>query len=248
MAMRPLPVILVAALATITRAASPEPDAQTLTGTIKSAAPITRIVAVDRDWADVEKVSKGISDDFVYEGVIDPQSAAFSIPHLLPGRTYDLILWNGQGRWEGVTMNYHRPITPDKPLASDDRDWLDKFVADTPSFYDKHRILSIAADHKHATVLVELQRTTEFHSAAHGELIYRTELWYFENYFGGWAKDNNTEKVLTRFRGNSAAFPAAWQYLPQLGGIEIPATGDPAPLVITLPDAPEKKHGLANSP
>ena len=51
-------------------------------------------------------------------------------------------------------------------------------------FTNKNRVLWMAADHKHATLLVELIRDSDFHSDAGGEMVYRVELWYFENYFG----------------------------------------------------------------
>jgi hypothetical protein len=232
-----------------------------LVGTIKSANRITHIIAVDRQWADILKTSQDApKDPFVYEGSID-EKGEFHIEHLLAGRTYDLIVWTrdvrGQvTRWEGACMDYHRAILPSTAATPEDRKAIEALITDPPQFYDKVRPLRIAADHQHATALVELIRTRDFHSergGAGGEVIYRVELWYFENLFGGWAKDNNTEKVLVRVRGNPAALQQNWQFMPELGGIEAaafaasastsPAT-QPA-LVINLPDQPASKHGIA---
>ena len=118
-----------------------------------------------------------------------------------------------------------------------------------PQFYDKVRPLKIAADHQHATVLVELIRTRDFHSDTGGEVIYRVELWYFENLFGGWAKDANTEKVIARVRGKPSDLPKNWQFLPQLGNLPAldPTTTAPATQAgepIMLPEKPDPKNGV----
>ncbi len=231
-------------------ATAPAPSAQlgsanAIEGVIHSPTPITRIVAVDRTWGDPEKITTQAADENIHAGTCDAKTGEFSITHLLPGRTYDIIVWNAQGRWEGVNMDYHRPITPDAPLNVDDRAWLENFVNNMPQFYDKHRILWMAADHRHATVLVELERTSEFVDGKPGDIIYRTELWYFENLFGGWAKDRNTEKVMVRWRGPAAKFPRVWQFVPQLGGIELSAEGKAAKVDFALPAVGDKKRGVA---
>lgn len=222
------------------------PASVTLTGTITTKAPIKKILAVDRLWADVLKVSAAEpKDEFVYPGTIDADGR-FSVPRLLPGRTYDLIVWTQDGsrlvRWEGVTMDYHRPIKRDGEYTKEDRAWLDEFLGKTPQFYDKCRALWIAADHKHATVAVELARTAPFYADKGGEVIYRVELWYFENLFGGWAKDKNTERVIARWRGKGDKLPA-WQYVPQLGGIPIDEAGKFQRVEVTLPEKPDPKRG-----
>jgi len=225
-------------------------EASQLTGTLHSPQHLTRLVAIDRQSADPLKTSiENPKDPFLYESSLDAATGKFTIPNLLPGHTYDLIAWtadtHGQTtRWEGINMDYHRPINPSTPVTDADRTWLENFVKDMPSFYDKSRVLHMAADHQHATLLVELARTRDFHSDKGGEIIYRVELWYFENLFGGWAKDKNTEKVLVRWRGNGAKMLTHWQFLPQLGALAPSNT----PLNLTLPDAPDPKNGLAGSP
>jgi hypothetical protein len=237
-----------------TKPAATRPESVAITGKIKSDSPIVKLVAVDRLWADVLKVSReeaAVSggDEFVYAAKLE-KDGAFSIAKLIPTRTYDLIAWTKAGgdgdakivRWEGVTMDYHRPIMPDKEFSADDRKWIEDFISKTPGFYDRCRPLWIAADHKHATVAVELARTQDFYAAKGGEVIYRTELWYFENLFGGWEKDKNTERVIARWRGDGAKLPA-WQIVPQLGGISIAADGTFPKIEITLPEKPDPKRG-----
>ena len=219
-----------------------------IVGTIKTEEKIVRVVAVDREWADVLKTSvrevKAGGQNFVYEGKVDAKGA-FSVEGVLPGRAYDLIVWTegtgGGTRWEGVCMDYHRDIVRDKEVTEEDKKWLENFVKEMPGFMDKARVLHMAADHKHATLLVELARTREFYSDKGGEVIYRVELWYFENLFGGWAKDKNTEKVLARVRGKADAFEKNWQFLPALGGV----VADGKQIEITLPTKADAKNGLA---
>ena len=196
-----------------------------IAGTVTSKAKVVRVAAIDRVGADVLKTSLAeAKDPFVYEGTYDAATQRFQVDHLLPGRTYDLVFWtkaeNGEEtRWAGVTMDYHRPILAAEGVTAEDRKWLEDFVTQMPAFYDKSRVLHMAADHKHATLLVELARTRDFHSDKGGEIIYRVELWYFENLFGGWAKDKNTESVMVRWRGEGKESPKRWQFLPELGGL-----------------------------
>jgi hypothetical protein len=253
--LKPLTILLFPLL--LAAAAAPAPVAA-LKGTLKSPARITRVAAVDRQWADVLKISAADpKDDFLYDGKVD-EKGAFRVEGLLPGRSYDLIVWTaaadgtagGGVRWEGVNMDYHRAVTPSTAATADDRKAIAALITDVPQFYDKVRPLKIAADHQHATVLVELLRTRDFHSDTGGEVIYRVELWYFENLFGGWAKDANTEKVLARVRGKPSDLPKNWQLLPQLGNLPaLDPTAAPATLPadpITLPEKPDAKNGVAD--
>ena len=243
-----IPFIFVSATAPST-----QPTAS-LSGTIVSKSRITRVAAVDREWADVLKTSEqNPKDPFLYEGTVNDKGE-YRIDKLIGGRTYDLILWTTAAdgtitRWEGATMEYHRLITPSTAATDADRKAIEALIKDPPQFYDKVRPLRIAADHQHATVLVELMRTRELVANA-GEVIYRVELWYFENLFGGWAKDNNTERVLARFRGQPADLSKNWQFLPQLGGLVAGGTTTTRapttqPEPITLPDAPDARRGIA---
>jgi hypothetical protein len=247
--------------------------------TIASKDPIVRVVAVDRALADPLAITKDspqtpTKDPFVYVAHADPKpgggsgvGAAFTVPNLLSGQHYDLIVWTQPAglaagansalcRWEGCAMDYHRPIVPDQPASDEDTKWLKEFVATEPQFANKARVLWMAADHRHATLLVELIRDTEFHSGGSGEIIYRVELWYFENLFGGWAKDKNTERVLARWRGPGETFPPAllgghgggWQFVPALGGVEPSADPGGSPLKLALPEKPDPRRGVLGKP
>ena len=228
-----------------------QPAPVSLKGKIDTPHQLVRLVAVDRAWADVLKTSQltstpdpKLKDDFVYEAHLAPDKT-FHIDNLLPNRQYDLIAWTKDGggvetRWEGANMDYHRDIKPSTPATPEDRKAIEAAITEPQQFYDKVRVLGIAADHQHATVIVELMRTRDFY-ADKGDVIYRVELWYYENLFGGWAKDKNTERVLSRLRGKANALPASYQFEPTLGGI----TPAKDLLTLKLPEAPTPKHGIA---
>lgn len=229
--------------------------AATLQGTLATSAEVLRVVAVDRAWAEVEKVSKLMAvrgaegqEDFVYEAQVEGRAGetTFHVDNLLPGRAYDLIVWTRDARgvetrWEGANMEYHRDIRPSTPATADDRKAIEAAVTEPVQFYDKVRVLRVAADHGHATTLVELLRTRDFHSDRGGEVIYRVELWYYENLFGGWAKDKNTERVLMRLRGVPGGLPANVQFVPALGGL-VPSD---ARVTAALPEKVDPRHGIA---
>ena len=146
-------------------------------------------------------------------------------------------------------------MTPSTAATAEDRKVpLNPRSKIPPEFYDKVRPLFIAADHQHATVLVELIRTRDFHSDTGGEVIYRVELWYFENLFGGWAKDANTERVIAASAGIRRRWSRIWQFVPALGGLPAVAEASTAPAsgpataaktqVVTLPEKPDPRHGV----
>lgn len=99
----------------------------------------------------------------------------------------------------GVNMGWYRANpSAGEPLSPDDRKEIDQILT-VPSFYDKLQILLLSGNNQHVTALVELVRDREFHAGGK-EIIWRTELWYFEFQNGGWAKVSQENKVLDRQR------------------------------------------------
>jgi hypothetical protein len=217
--------------------------AVTLTGTISSDSPIVRIEAVQRDRADVLDISNDKTTPWVFPGQVDSSSGKFSIPGVPAGYDYDLILWTKEARWEGVDMRYYRPVQAGDPATPDDLKQIVTFIEKTPAFTDFNVPLWIAADHDHASVIVEMIRTSSYHSGAPGSVIFRVELWYFERFYSGWRVDEDISKVISRWRGASNALPDPWQYLPDLGGISISEAGKYNPIDVKLPPA-SPDHGL----
>jgi len=83
--------------------------------------------------------------------------------------------------------------------------------------------------------LVELIRDTDFHDSG-GNIIWRVELWYYKNQFGGWQKVQQQSKVLARerFKDQKAfnAKVAKIKWIPELGGLKIPKGKDRAEVTL----------------
>lgn len=141
---------------------------------------------------------------------------------------------------QGVDMSWYNE-EPAKPgageLSDDDRAAIAQVVA-IPSFYNRSEILAEQGDHSRATVLVQLVRDKDFYNG-NGQAVWRVELWYFQQEFGGWEKIGQQNKVLRRERFQSReAFAAALTKLkwePRLGGIRIGAAAGEQMIDLTPP-------------
>ena len=115
------------------------------------------------------------------------------------------------------------------------------FIADMKDFMEIRRVLYIKGRGIRATMLVELMRTRDFYSRKGSEVIWRVELWYFKNHFGGWDKLPNQERILHRLRTAREKWQAVnIEYFPQLSAyvgpdgkarktvFKIPPRGDPS--------------------
>jgi hypothetical protein len=97
--------------------------------------------------------------------------------------------------------------------------------------------LQLRGDGSQAVGLVQLVRSKTFHGDKGDEVIWRIELWYFKNEYGGWSKIAQVNKVVRRERfkteGDYQAATARLEWIPDLGGIMMPK-GD-AGRTISLP-------------
>jgi hypothetical protein len=242
-------VMAFAASRHVTAEPATQPDPNSITGhidgKIQSAEKLTAVEAIDRALADQQRAAHDQPDPFIFHGTC-AADGNFTIPKLPCGRVYDVRIETATGWWEGVNLDYHTDIRAAPPATADDLKWISDFITKTPEFYNSCRVLWLAADHQHATALVALQRTTAFVNQKPSETIFRIELWYFENDFGGWIKDNNTEQVLLRYRGPVGGLPTLWQFVPALGGIKVNADGS-APRVDWKIPAADARRGLVPS-
>lgn len=162
-------------------------------------------------------------------GQVDAQVVRFD--NLLPDTPYDIeIRLRGGIVLAGVNMGWYEPVDPAgaddaQPLSDDDRKQITAIVKDVPSFYDQSDILQLVGDSRRAVALVQLERRRDFHNAAGGEIIWRVELYYFQNQAGGWEKAQQVNQVLRRmrFRDKEAyedeVTPIRWT--PELGGVKV---------------------------
>jgi hypothetical protein len=180
-------------------------------------------------------------------------SSGIQFTGLTAGTPYDLRLELADGRViHGVNMAWYtaEPPQPDAgPLNDDDRKQIDALVTGEKTFYDRSRILNLSGDHSRATALIERIRSSTMNGGVAGEVIWRVELWYFTNDFGGWSQLPQTAKVLQRERfKTTAAYHAAVDpivWAAELGGItvnpeglsEITLTADVFQIPATQPSA-----------
>jgi hypothetical protein len=180
--------------------------------------------------------------DLAIDGTI--KDGVITFQKLLPATPYDVKVTLEDGTiLQGVDLSWYNEDPP-KPNAGkfndDDRKEV-QAIMDVPSFYNKNDILLLNANHDRAVVLAQLIRDNAFHSDTGDEVIWRIELWYFKNEYGGWAKINQVNKILRRERyASHAEYESAVskiKWTPQLGGISVPKNGT---LVVQLtpPKAP----------
>lgn len=178
----------------------------------------------------------------------------------VPGdRTYDLQVLTGQGRRvEGIDLEFtdarllrmarrgrrlrNLPARPERSFTRADAREVARFVRKQDDFMDWGRTLYVQGHGRYATALVELMRTRGFY-AGRGQVIWRIELWYFENQGSGWMRLANQEKVLRRERLS----PGKWRkidvaYHPKLS-VFVDAKGQSEPVVFELPAKTDPRRG-----
>ena len=118
---------------------------------------------------------------------------------------------------------------PEKPMPDEDRAAVLEIIEKVPAFYSRSELLALRGNATRATALVQLIRDTDFHARQGDEIIWRVEVWQFENQAGGWAKLQQQNRVLTRERfPTRTAFDkrqATLHFDPRLGGILVPDDG-----------------------
>jgi len=181
----------------------------------------------------------------------------------LPGdANYDVIIRTNDGRSiEGIDLDFadsrllrlaevrrkQLSLPPElaRKFTPDDVRELTKYVEDLKDFMDIRRILYLRGHGRRATMLVELMRARDFYARRGGEVIWRIELWYFENHFGGWERTANLEKVLERRRITADVWRKVHvEYYPQLS-IHVDAKGNSRPVEFKIPEKPDPSRGRA---
>jgi hypothetical protein len=174
-------------------------------------------------------------------GKIDGRKITFD--KVLPETPYDVKITMDDGKiWWGVDMGWYslEPAKPNaEPLGDDDREEIRKICQDVNSFYNHTDILIVNGTHQRATLLVQPMRDSAFHSDKGGEVIWRVELWYFQNQHGGWEAIKQVSKVLRRERFKTAkeyhAEADKIRWMPALGGIRASKTELIKNVVVEMP-------------
>lgn len=175
-------------------------------------------------------------------GKIDPARHTVTFEKLLPDTPYDITLTLPDGTsLQGFATEWYgldRSKAGTDPVGDDDRKEIEEIIKETKTFENKKRIMHLSGDAQRVTTLVELIRDEAFHASG-DNIVWRVELWYFKNEYGGWVKVQQVSKVLRRERfkdkaGFNAMVPKI-RWIPELGGLKVPK--DKAELAVTLPDA-----------
>jgi hypothetical protein len=188
---------------------------------------------VDKAVAVTEKEPKT-----TLNGIIKDQTITFADP--IPGMAYEAMLSLKDGTvLQGVDMGWYSRV-PDKAnaaeLTDDDRQQMKAVFTAGAQFFNVQEATLIKGNHNRAVMLVRLERAN-FHSDKGDEIIWRPELWYFQNEHGGWEKVLQTDRVLRRERFathrdyHDVVDHLKW--VPELGGLKsTPKTPD---VKVTLP-------------
>jgi len=189
----------------------------------------------------IPKTAVALNRDMKLEnaGQVRGQEVVFG--NLLPDTAYDLAITLDDGTvLQGVDMGWYNEEeikAGTGPMTADDREGVRAIIQDIKDIYNKKDLLLVKGDHSRAVVLTRLIIDKDFHAKVGDEVIWRIELWYFKNQYGGWEKISQVNKVLRRERfPNHAAYEAAAgkiKWTPELGGIRVPK--DQQSLTLKLP-------------
>ena len=188
----------------------------------------------------------------------DRKTGEFLFRNLPGDARYDICFRAPDGRQiEGIDLDFvgqrllrlaaarrkQLGLPPERFLqfAPEDAKKLIEFIAAMKDFMEIRRVLYIKGSGIRATMLVELMRTRDFYSRKGSEVIWRVELWYFKNHFGGWDRLPNQERILHRLRTERQQWQKVnLEYFPQLSAtvgpdgkgkkivFKIPPKGDPS--------------------
>lgn len=153
-------------------------------------------------------------------GKVDGQSVVFD--RVLPGERYDVSIKTKQGNeLRLIDTSWHSDEAADtsaKPLDDEDRAAIQSIVSEIKTFTNHNEIRYLSGTSQRAVAIVECWRDSDFHARKNDEVIWRTEVWYFENQAGGWAKVQQQNRVLDRQRFKSVdAFEAYRKPLKWIG-------------------------------
>jgi hypothetical protein len=211
-------------------------------GTILPAARVRRVRVVERE----AKLAR--------EAAYDSATGRFKIDKL-PAGLWAVEVETPWGRVEGVDLvwrpgNLAKAVAAEKSngakppaLGDEDKTEIRRHISDVDRFM-KARDLTFVGNGRQVAVLVDLLRDGDFHGRKGDEVIWRLEVWYYQNLWGTWERLGG--QVVFRERQSGQTFHA-WtrQFEPALGGLEIaPKTSESIVVNYTVPELPSPSRGL----
>ena len=186
-------------------------------------------------------------------GKLDRKTGKFTFKGLPGDAAYDLRITTDRGeKIEGIDLGWHEgrmlrlagirrkqlglPPESKHRFSRADADELIKFVRDLKDFANVRRALYVRGNGPRATMLAEVMRTRKFYAQRGDEVIWRTELWYFRYFYGGWERVGNVERVLERHRISESKWRRITKvYYPALSA-RVDQNGRSKPVKFVLPD------------
>lgn len=244
-----MPIVARAGVIKLTEDKPPAPAAK--------AGPVTGTITPPQDVTDLRAVSRVTRQQYRPDS-FDRKTGRFGFKDLPGDASYDLCFRTRDGREiEGIDLDFvdrrmvrlaalrrkQLGMAPERtgPFESRDVKQMVDFVAGMKDFMEIRRVLYIKGRGIRATMLLELMRTRDFYSRKGSEVIWRVELWYFKNHFGGWDRLPNQERLLRRLRVDREKWQKVnLEYFPQLSAyvspegkaeeiiFKVPPKGDPS--------------------
>ncbi len=148
-------------------------------------------------------LAKDISSNEESEGAVQAKRVVFD--QLKPARRYDLLLSTADDKIIHLldTAWHISSQSAAGKLEEEDRKAINEIISSVKTFTNHNTILSINGSADRAVAVMELYRDTDFHDRKGDEIIWRIEVWYFENQAGGWAKVQQQNRVIERVRFTS---------------------------------------------
>jgi len=190
----------------------------------------------------------------------DPKTGKFLFKALPGDARYDICFRAADGRQiEGIDLDFvgsrllrlaagrrkQLGLPPERAhtFGPQDVKKLVEFIAAMKDFMEIRRVLYVKGRGVRATMLVELMRTRDFYSRKGSEVIWRVELWYFKNHFGGWDRLPNQERILHRLRVPREKWEKVnLEYFPQLSAY-VSRQGKAEPVVFKVPPKGDRSRG-----
>ncbi len=192
---------------------------------------------------------------------LDTETGRFVFGPLPGDAAYDLVLLTtDRRRYEGIDLSFvdsrflrlarirreqlDLPPERDYEFARRDAEQIVEWIESSAEkdFLELARVLYVHGDGPRATVLLERMRRRPDY-AGDSRYIWRIELWYFVERFGGWEKLPNQSRVLWRLRVPATTWRQLHvEYLQELS-VFIPRDGESGQVEFSVPEDIDPNRG-----
>jgi len=155
-----------------------------------------------------------------HPGELNAETGGFRIRGLAAG-LYDLLLVTTGGKIEGVDLRVQGDGA--EPLSEHDREELKSRIGKMDEFMNRKKALFLEGNQSQAKALMDLCRDRVHHLGS--DLIWRVEIWQFENLHGSWqlrGQGRKGRETLHRIKAPREQVEAIrYLFEPRLGGIRV---------------------------